>query len=78
MAVSEKLPIFAPVNSYGADLIRCRNYCREGSLHFGNAFANALFLDRWNLGTSDVYVRNNAEVDAAGRYYILSCWCADG
>lgn len=31
-------------------------------------FANALFFDRWNLGTSDVYVRDDAEVDATGRY----------
>lgn len=28
-----------------------------------------LVFDRWNLGTSDVYVRDNAEVDATGVVY---------
>ena len=37
-----------------------------GTLHIGNAFANALFLLLLNVGNSKPQDKNIAEVDAAG------------
>ncbi len=48
----------------------------EGALHFGNASLTLCFGDSKLPQTNGS--RNNAEVDATGRYYILSRWRAEG
>lgn len=70
---------FAPANSRRTDVRKMSEWLLGGSTTFWKCVCRSAVFDRWNLGTSDVYVKDNAEVDATGRYnFTFPVWCAEG
>ena len=65
--MSQIIATFAPASS-ALHLLLLVGVAEGGALHYGIAFANALFLVALNLGNSKLSIKDIAEVDAAGRY----------